>query len=105
MPAWDHPEVVGNGEASFDVPMPDGGTIRVLRVGKAHDPRDKGAALRLMHEDAASPEYFTGIFYIQSGKPTLPEFLNVVAEPLATLPEERVRPSEDVLAQINDSYR
>ena len=105
VPAWEHPEVDIDAEETIDVPMPDGGTIRVQRVGKAHDPRDKDAALRLMHEDAQSPEYFTGIFYVETGRPTLPEGLKMVAEPLATLPESRVRPSREALAKINESYR
>ncbi len=105
VPAWDHPEVGGGGEDTFDVPMPDGGTIRVQRVGRAHDPRDKGAALRLLHEDAESPEYLTGVFYVRAGKPPLPQFLKMVEEPLATLPEARVRPTRETLAEINESYR
>jgi len=105
VPAWEHPEVGANGEDAFDVPLPDGGTIRIQRVGKAHDPRDRDSALRLLHADAESPEYYTGIFYVESGKPTLPQFLELVDEPLATLPEDRVRPSRDVLDEINESYR
>jgi len=105
VPAWEHPEVGAGEEGTIDVPMPDGGTIRVKKVGRAHDPRDKGEALRLLHHDAESPEYLTGIFYVQMGKPTLPDLLRTVEEPLATLPESRVRPAPEVLAEINESYR
>jgi hypothetical protein len=33
------------------------------------------------------------------------EKLNVIPEPLATLPQERVRPSRETLTQIMDEFR
>jgi 2-oxoglutarate ferredoxin oxidoreductase subunit beta len=45
-------------------------------------------------------EILTGVFYIDTQKPTFTDLLNLVDEPLATLPQERTRPSKQVLDDI-----
>jgi 2-oxoglutarate ferredoxin oxidoreductase subunit beta len=45
-------------------------------------------------------EVLTGVFYVDTTKPSFTDMLNLVDEPLATLPESRVRPSREVLDQI-----
>jgi 2-oxoglutarate ferredoxin oxidoreductase subunit beta len=42
----------------------------------------------------------TGVFYIDTQKPTFTDLLNIVDEPLATLPQERTRPGKQVLEEI-----
>ena len=42
-------------------------------------------------------EILTGVFYINTGKPTFIDLLNVVDEPLATLPESLTRPPKSAL--------
>ena len=37
-------------------------------------------------------EVLTGVFYVDTTKPSFTDMLNLVDEPLATLPESRVRP-------------
>ena len=39
----------------------------------------------------------TGVFYIDTKKPTFIDLLNVVDEPLATLPESLTRPPKSAL--------
>ena len=41
-----------------------------------------------------------GLAYIDTTKPSFTEMLNLVDEPLATLPQERTRPSKQVLDEI-----
>jgi 2-oxoglutarate ferredoxin oxidoreductase subunit beta len=103
--AWDHPEVDGAADQVIEVPMPDGGTIRVRRVAEAHDPRDKEAARALLHRAYDRGEFLTGLFYVNPAAPSLVDALHLVDEPLATLPMERVRPGRGVLAAINDGLR
>jgi 2-oxoglutarate ferredoxin oxidoreductase subunit beta len=105
VPAWESPEVSAEGDAPIEVPMPDGGRIVVRRVGAGHDPRDRVAALRLLHEGTGGGEYLTGLFYVATDRPTLPDTLGLVDDPLATLPEARVRPSPAALEAINQSLR
>jgi 2-oxoglutarate/2-oxoacid ferredoxin oxidoreductase subunit beta len=45
-------------------------------------------------------EVLTGVFYIDTQKPSFTDLLNMVDEPLATLPQERTRPSRQVLDEI-----
>jgi 2-oxoglutarate ferredoxin oxidoreductase subunit beta len=63
------------------------------------------AALKLIRETEAKGEYATGILYIEPQKHDLTTLMNLVDEPLATLPLERVRPSRDVLDSIMESLK
>jgi 2-oxoglutarate ferredoxin oxidoreductase subunit beta len=45
----------------------------------------------------------TGLFYVDTQRPSFIDLLNVVEEPLATLPESTVRPPKEVLDQVMQS--
>jgi len=45
-------------------------------------------------------EVLTGIFYIDTKKPTFIDLLNVVEEPLGTLPESLTRPPKSALESL-----
>jgi len=45
-------------------------------------------------------EILTGVFYIDTQKPTFIDLLNVVDEPLATLPESMTRPPKTALESL-----
>jgi 2-oxoglutarate ferredoxin oxidoreductase subunit beta len=47
----------------------------------------------------------TGLIYVDPNRPTLIDLLNLVDEPLATLPLERVRPPREALEQIMEELR
>jgi 2-oxoglutarate ferredoxin oxidoreductase subunit beta len=47
----------------------------------------------------------TGILYLDSSRPHFIDQLNVVDEPLGTLPESRTRPPREVLDQIMEELR
>jgi 2-oxoglutarate ferredoxin oxidoreductase subunit beta len=48
----------------------------------------------------AKEEVLTGVFYLDTNKPSFTEMLNLVDEPLGTLPGERVRPGKAVLDEV-----
>jgi 2-oxoglutarate ferredoxin oxidoreductase subunit beta len=50
-------------------------------------------------------EVLTGIFYIDTKKPTFIDQLNVVDEPLATLPESMTRPPKEALDSLMHSLQ
>jgi 2-oxoglutarate/2-oxoacid ferredoxin oxidoreductase subunit beta len=50
-------------------------------------------------------EVLTGVFYVDTKKPSFTDMLNLVDEPLATLPESRTRPSREVLDQIMQRHQ
>jgi 2-oxoglutarate ferredoxin oxidoreductase subunit beta len=48
-------------------------------------------------ESQQNDEILTGVFYIDTGKPTFIDLLNVGDEPLGTLPESVTRPPKSAL--------
>ena len=118
--AKDHEDVVG--EVSFvpffedisidyepgtttEVKMHDGSRLYLKKVEEGYDPTDKFAALRLLHETSLRGEFATGVLYVEPDKDDFVTMLDLVDEPLATLPLERVRPGRHVLDEVMDSLR
>ena len=87
------------------VQMHDGSKLYLKKVAEDYDPTDKLAASRLLHETARRGEFATGVLYIEPDKDDFLSLLNVVDEPLASLPLERVRPSRQALDEIMESLR
>jgi 2-oxoglutarate ferredoxin oxidoreductase subunit beta len=87
------------------VKLHDGSQLYLRKVAESYNPSDKLAALRLLHETARRGEFATGILYIEPDKDDFIESLNLVDEPLASLPTERIRPSKQALDEIMDSLR
>jgi 2-oxoglutarate/2-oxoacid ferredoxin oxidoreductase subunit beta len=91
--------------STTEVKMHDGSRLFLKKVSENYSPTDKMAALRLIRETGATGEYATGILYIEPEKHDLTTLMNLVDEPLATLPLERVRPGRDVLDSIMESLK
>src|ERR687890_1098646 len=87
------------------VQMHDGSKLYLKKLSENYDPTDKRNAVRIIHETAERGEFATGILYIEPEKPDFLTLLNVVDEPLATLPLERVRPGSEALDEIMESLR
>ncbi|MGH9534100.1 MAG: 2-oxoacid:ferredoxin oxidoreductase subunit beta [Terriglobales bacterium] len=89
--------------AATDVRLHDGSHLRLRKLAREYDPTDRRAALALLSDAHGGEEVLTGVFYLAPEKPDFLSSLNLVPEPLATLPEDRVRPPRAVLDQINAS--
>ncbi|HWP98886.1 MAG TPA: 2-oxoacid:ferredoxin oxidoreductase subunit beta [Vicinamibacterales bacterium] len=87
------------------VTLHDGSKLFLKKVAEDYDPTDKIAALRLLHETARRGEFATGILYIEPDRDDFIELMNLVDEPLATLPLEKVRPPKAALDEIMESLR
>jgi 2-oxoglutarate ferredoxin oxidoreductase subunit beta len=87
------------------VKMHDGSHLYLKKMAEDYDPTDKRNAVRMIHETAERGEFATGILYIEPEKPDFLSLLNVVDEPLASLPLDRVRPGREVLDEIMESLR
>src|SRR6516225_3633047 len=87
------------------VTMHDGSKLFLKKLEEGYDPTDKIAALRRLHETARRGEYATGLIYIEPDRDDFLTLLNVVDEPLATLPLERVRPAREALDEIMEGLR
>ena len=88
-----------------EVKMHDGSRLILKKVAADYDPTDKAAALKLIRESQHRGEFATGILFIEPAKHDFTSLLNLVDEPLATLPLERVRPGRDVLDAIMESLK
>src|SRR6187399_717520 len=91
--------------SSQEVTMHDGSKLYLRKLEEGYDPTDKIAALRRLHETARRGEFATGLVYIEPDRDDFLTQLNVVDEPLASLPLDRVRPSRAALEEIMESLR
>ncbi len=105
VPYFDDIEVDYEPGTTKEVEMHDGSKLYLKKVAENYDPTHKGAALRLLRETSERGVYATGVLYVERNRPNLVELLNLVDEPLATLPLERVRPPKAALDEIMESLR
>ncbi len=89
----------------MDVQMHDGSHLRIRKLHRGFNPTDRFAALQALEESETRGEVLTGVLYVNTQKPTFLELLNLAEDPLATLPESRIRPSSQVLEQVMEELR
>ncbi|HET9265938.1 MAG TPA: 2-oxoacid:ferredoxin oxidoreductase subunit beta [Vicinamibacterales bacterium] len=87
------------------VELHDGSMLYLKKVAEDYDPTDKLAAMRLLHETARRGEFATGVLYIEPDRDDFVTLLNLVDEPLATLPLSRVRPGPEALAEVMEALK
>jgi 2-oxoglutarate ferredoxin oxidoreductase subunit beta len=88
-----------------DVELYDGSHLRIRKLDREYDPTSRIAALAALEEAETRGEVLTGVLYLNPSKSTFLEVLNLVSEPLATLPENKVRPPAYVLEQLMDELK
>ncbi len=87
------------------VTLHDGSQLRLKKLGRDYNPLDKVGALHTLTETYEKGEVLTGVFYVNTEKPDFSALLNLVDEPLATLPESKVRPPKAVLEQVMEGLK
>jgi len=88
-----------------EVKMHDGSRLLLKKLGADYDATDKAKALSMLRETGGRGEFATGVLYIEPAKHDFTTLLNMVDEPLATLPLERVRPGREVLDAVMESLK
>jgi 2-oxoglutarate ferredoxin oxidoreductase subunit beta len=88
-----------------EVALHDGSKIVLKKLDRDFDPTNRDTSLHVLHETAARGEYATGLLYIDTAKRDFCSTLNLVDEPLASLPLERTRPSRAALDEIMERQR
>src|ERR1035441_10142928 len=88
-----------------DVQMHDGSHLRIRKLGRDFDPTDRLKALQVLEESEAKGEVLTGVLYLNTNKPTFLDLLNLTEDPVATLPESKVRPPKAVLDSLMEELR
>lgn len=91
--------------SSTEVTMHDGSHLFLKKVAEDYNPSDKMTAMRLLHETASRGEFATGVLYVEPDKDDFLATLNMVDEPLASLPVERTRPSREALDELMEALR
>ncbi len=87
------------------VELHDGSRLLLNKLPENYDPSKKFDALRRLAEAREKGEVLTGVVYVNTQAPDFIEILNMVDAPLATLPEERVRPSRAAFEEIMEEWR
>jgi len=105
VPSFEEIDVDYNSGEIYEVEMHDGSNLRLRKLLEDYDPTDKANAVRTLMESRDSEEILTGVFYINTEMPTFIDLLNVVDEPLSTLPESVTRPPKEVLEKLMANLR
>lgn len=88
-----------------EVELHDGSRILLKKLGREYDPTNRLAAIELLNRPQKPGEVLTGILYVDTKSPTLIDRLQMVDEPLASLPESRTRPSREALEKMIEELR
>jgi len=88
-----------------EVTLHDGSKLFLKKLAEDHNPTDKMSALRMLHESASRGEFATGLLYVEPDKEDFIGQLNLVDEPLATLPLSKTRPPRAALEEIMEGLR
>ena len=98
--SFDDIEVDYDSGQVYNVEMHDGSQLRLRKLLEDYDPTDKANAVRTLMEAHDKEEILTGVFYINAQKETFIDQLNLIDEPLATLPESLTRPPKQALESL-----
>lgn len=86
------------------VTMHDGSIVTLRKLELEYDAHDRIKALELLGLAREKNLFYTGLIYYDKNIVPFDEHMNLIAEPLATLPESRVRPSNEAFAEIMKSF-
>ena len=88
-----------------EVEMHDGSRVVLKKLGHDYDSTSKAGALEALLKSEQTGHVLTGLLYLETQQKNFLDLLNLVDEPLASLPEERVRPKRQVLDEIMEELR
>ena len=83
-----------------EVELHDGSRILLKKLEEDYDATDAVNALQRLHRANTAGQMLTGLVYLQPQKKSFMDNLNVVDEPLNSLPIERTRPGREALDKI-----
>ena len=105
VPHFEEIDVEYDPGTTTDVTMHDGSHLRLRKLEEDFDPTDKIRAMTRLGEAHEKGEVLTGIFYVNPEAPNFLDMLNVVDQPLATLPDSMTRPGKEVLDVVMEELR
>jgi 2-oxoglutarate ferredoxin oxidoreductase subunit beta len=105
IPAFEDISVDYDPGTTTEVTMHDGSHLRLRKLEEGYDPSERARAVSRLMESAKTGEVLTGILFVDTKAQSFVDALGMVDEPLATLPEERVRPTRAALDEIVEALR
>ena len=105
VPSFEEINIEYDPGTTFDVTMHDGSRLRLHKLEEDYDPTNRIHAVKRLMEAHEKNEVLTGILYVNAQAPSFIDMLNITEEPLATLPESKVRPGREVLEQVMEELR
>jgi 2-oxoglutarate ferredoxin oxidoreductase subunit beta len=87
------------------VTLHDGSHLVLSKLHKEYDPTNKLQALGALEKARSEQRVITGLIYFNSKSKDFGTLSKLVDTPLCQLKESDLRPSADVLKQINDSLK
>jgi 2-oxoglutarate ferredoxin oxidoreductase subunit beta len=105
VPHFEEIDVEYNPGSTVQVTMHDGSRLNLRKLEEEYNPTDKIQAITRLNEAHARGEVLTGIFYVNPEAPNFIDMLNVVDQPLATLPDSMTKPGKEVLDAVMEELR
>src|SRR4029077_12322238 len=105
IPSFEDISVEYDPGTTLNVTMHDGSHLQLRKLEEDYDATDKVRALTRLTEDHDKGEILNGMFYVNKKAPNFLDMHNRLDEPLATLPESRVRPGKEVLEAAMEELR
>ena len=88
-----------------EIELHDGSKLYLKKLDEDYDALNKLEALRVLEETRLRGEFATGVIYVEPDRDDFLTLLNLVEEPLAKLPQDRVRPPKAALTSIMEALR
>src|ERR1700675_3953340 len=95
VPHFEEIDVEYDPGTTVNVTMHDGSSLRLRKLEEDYDPTDRIAAMTRLSQAHDKGEVLTGVFYVNTKAPSFLDMLNMVDQPLATLPESMTRPGRE----------
>jgi len=105
VPAFEDIDVDYEAGEALDVTMHDGSRLHLRKLEEDYDPSSKSVALKRLMEAHEKNEILTGVFYVNPSAANFMDLLNMTDRPLATLPEDVVRPPRAALEKAMQELR
>lgn len=83
--------------------MHDGSLIRLKKLERDYDPRQRAQAIQLLEDARLQNLLLTGLLYYEEPRMTLGESEGLYERPLTQLPEEMLRPPRAALDNLMQS--
>ncbi len=91
--------------STTNITLHDGSHLLLRKLTADYDPTDSGQAFRVLDDAREKDEIVTGLLYVNTQRKSIIDLLNLVDEPLATLPESKTRPPQRVLDEIMEDLK